>query len=220
MRTVFETTPIQNEISQFNRFGHIIDQFENIIYKKGQILFNEGNIPRGMYYMLSGKVKIYKMGSDGKEQIIRIASQGDFIGYKSVLTETRFNCSAAVLEDASISFIPREDFKDLFKKDNHISDFFTQLLCQDLSEAEEKMVALAYKPVRGRLAEALLNLAEVYKTKINLSREDLANIVGTAKETVIRLLSEFKTENLIKTDGKLISVLDTRGLMRINHMYD
>ncbi|MDN5205060.1 Crp/Fnr family transcriptional regulator [Fulvivirgaceae bacterium BMA10] len=199
--------------------------FESTFYKQGQVVFNESNTPRGLYYIESGKVKIYKYGSDGKEQIIRIAKPGDFLGYRELLTNTRYTVSASILEDAVLAFVPKEDFNNLLREDADFTTFFTQLLSRDLAEAEEKMVALAYKPVRGRLAETLLELDKVFenenkKNLISLSREDLANIIGTAKETVIRLLSEFKSEKLININGRTIRVVDPNGLLRINNLYN
>lgn len=211
-----------------NKMNKVMKDYESISYKKGQILFNEGNLPRGVYFVESGIVKIYKYGIDGKEQIIKLAKYGDMIGYKSILTNDRYNVSAAILEEAQLTFVPREDFLELFRNDEEISEKVTQLLCADLAEVEKKMVAMAYKPVRGRLAETLLSLDQVYENpkqpkgsviKIKLSREDLANLIGTAKETVIRLLSEFKAENLISTEGRIIKIIDAPGLLRIHNLY-
>ena len=209
-----------------NKWEKLNANFESIPYKKAQVLFNEGNLARGVYYIRYGKVKIYKQGSDGKEQIIKIAKKGEFLGYKSVLTDSTYTVSAATIEESLISFIPKSEFHNLFKTDSDVAEEFMRLLCQDLVEAEEKMVSLAYKPVRGRLAETLLDLEKNFmdeakeKSVISLSREELANIVGTAKETVIRLLSEFKSESLIRIEGKNIMVIDPKGLIRINNLYN
>ena len=225
LSVLYRSDHLSIEGSFEKKMSKIRKDFESIFYKKGQVLFNEGNIPRGLFYVESGKVKIAKYGSDGKEQIISIAKPGDFIGYKSLLTNTHYNVSASILEDATLTFIPKDDFSKLFRVDTDVADKFTKMLCDDLIALEEKMVSMAYTPVRGRLAETLLALDEVYKEEkrnisfINLSRMDLANIVGTAKETVIRLLTEFKTEKLISTEGKLITILDPQGLLRINQLY-
>ncbi len=214
--------------SFLTKMNDVSEKFESILHKKGQILFNEGNLPRGVFYVQSGIVKIYKYGIDGKEQIIKLAKHGDLIGYKAILTNDKYNVSTAILENATLTFIPKSDFIELFRADEEIADKVTQLLCADLADMERKMVAMAYKPVRGRLAETLLSLNDVYgnpdktsaiKSRIRLSREDLANIIGTAKETVIRLLSEFKSENLIKTEGKIINILDPQGLVKIDNLY-
>jgi len=148
------------------------------------------------------------------------------LGYKSLLTDTKFNISASIVADARISFIPKDDFIHLFRTDTEIADRITQLLCTGLVEMESKVVSLAYMPVRGRLAETLLKLDDVFgderqtaSNKIKLTREELANLIGTAKETVIRLLSEFKSEKLIKTEGKIINVIDPQGLIRVKMLY-
>lgn len=196
-------------------------------YKKGQLIFHEGGKPSGLYCINSGKIKIAKLGSDGKEQIVRLAKPGDVIGYRALMAEANYSASAVALEDAVICFIPRSQFLDLI---NHNADFASglmKLLSNALGEAEERMVQMAYKPVRERLAEALLLLQKTYQQQegednftISISREDLASIVGTAKETTIRLLSEFKDENLIATKGSSITILDHEKLYKICHLYD
>ena len=233
MNAILSTLPnwsvnvTQNSNSTPSALAHLQHDFEVVHYKKGQILFQEGHTPWGLYYIQQGKVKLYKYGSDGKEQIIRIATAHEFIGYTSLLNDKRYHVSAAVIEDAAVAFIPRQDFLDIFGTDSHVAQHFTHLLCRDLIETEQRLVAQAYQPVRGRLAEALLSLDGLYEKEdgeeesfISLSRHDLASLLGTAKETVIRLLSEFKSENLITTDGQLISVLNPQGLLHISHLYD
>ena len=194
---------------------------ETIRYPKGQLLFNEGNTSRGLYIISSGKVKLTKQGSDGKEQIIKIIQEGEFAGYKGMLTNERCSVSAVVLTELEVLFLAKEHFIKFFKEDYLVTNYFTRLLCNDVVEMEEKVVSMAYKPVRGRLAETLIKLNNTYKNSfIDLSRAELANIIGTAKETVIRLLSEFKNESLIETNGKWILVKDTNGILRINNLYN
>ncbi|MDX5346181.1 MAG: Crp/Fnr family transcriptional regulator [Hymenobacteraceae bacterium] len=196
------------------------------IYKKGQVVFNEGSKPHGLYCINSGKIKITKQGSDGKEQIIRLAKPGDVIGYRALMAETAYSASAVSLEDAVVCFIPKPEFEKLIDSNIHFSNGLMKLLSKTLGEAEEKMVNMAYKPVRERLAEALLLLQKTYQSKtedmftISISREDLASIVGTAKETTIRLLSDFKEEGIITTKGSSITILDKEKLYKISHLYD
>ncbi|KYG82482.1 Crp/Fnr family transcriptional regulator [Roseivirga echinicomitans] len=195
--------------------------FDENFYQKSQMVFRKGNTPRGLFYIKSGRVKIYKHGSDGKEQILTIAAAGRFLGYTDLLAQRKYTSSAMSIEEAVIVFIPKEDFFKIFKS-NEGSDYFTNLLCKDLIEAEKKMVSMAYTPVRGRLAEGLLELVDTYEDhehKIELSREDLANFIGTAKETVIRLLSEFKSEKLVQIQGKYIQVINPQGLSKVNSLY-
>ena len=218
---------VNRHLSFNSSLDRMKEKSESILYPKGQVLFNEGNSARGLYIINSGKIKVLKHGSDGKEQILKIAKTNDFVGYKGLLTDNKCSVSAIVISDADILFIPKEIFLYFMQEDPIIANYFTQLLCEDVILMEEKIVSLAYKPVRGRLAEALLDLNKVYSedpsgssgNNINLTRGELANIIGTAKETVIRLLSEFKHEHLIETNGKWISVIDVHGIDRVNNLY-
>ena len=205
-------------------FKFTIDSAENVDfeenrYKKGEVVFKIGSLAHGLFFIKSGKVKVFKYGGDGKEQIISIAGKGRFLGYKDLLADRRYTSGARVIEDSVLIFIPKRDFLRLIKSDE-ASDYFTSLLCQDLIDVENKMISMAHKPVRGRLAESLLSLNVTYKENgIELTREELANLVGTAKETVSRLLSEFKSDRLIQIDGRSIEVLNPRGLDRILGLY-
>ena len=196
-------------------------------YKKGQTLFYEGTRPMGLFCINRGKVKVYKMGSNGKEQILFIAQPGDFLGYRSLLSEEFYGASATVLEPAAVCFIPKNDFLEIL---NENPSFFKRLMkavCHELGVMEEKLSQLAQKSVRERLAATILMLKETYGMEgegsdvidIILSREDLANIVGTATETVIRLLSEFKSDGLIALEGKKIKVLDSKALIHEADFY-
>lgn len=196
-------------------------EFDEDFYPKGQVVFTAGNTPHGLFFVKSGRVKVFRYGGDGKEQILTIAGGGKFLGYKDLLAQRRYSSSAMTIEDTILVFIPRDDFFKAFGS-NEGSTFFINLLCKDLVDAERKMVSLAYTPVRGRLAEGLLELNDTYEDhehKIELSREDLANFIGTAKETVIRLLSEFKSEHLVEIRGKYIEVINPQGLNRLNNLY-
>ncbi|MEQ8302419.1 MAG: Crp/Fnr family transcriptional regulator [Cyclobacteriaceae bacterium] len=193
-----------------------------IKYKKGQNIFYEGTRPTGLYCMNGGKVKVYKNNVQGKEYIIYIAKPGDFLGYRSLLSEEQYAASATVLEDAKICFIPKDRFMEVLQKNPLFMKRVVKAVCHEMGIMEEKMAELAHKSVRERLAANLLMLKETYGMEgeesqlidIALSREDLANIVGTATETVIRLLSEFKTDGLISFEGKRIRVLEPRKLAR------
>ncbi len=201
--------------------------YERMEFQKGHLLFREGNSSWGLYYICEGKLKLFKDSSDGKEQIIRIATSGDFVGYSALLHDVKYNISATVLEDVVLNFIPRQNFLEIFQKEPKVAQFFTDLLCQDVMEMEQRLLNQAYRPVRGRLAEALLTLDQLYEKEnsdeeslISLSRQDLASLLGAAKETVIRLLSEFKEEEMITTYGQIISVLNPYKLKQISHLYD
>ncbi|MBX2985405.1 MAG: Crp/Fnr family transcriptional regulator [Bacteroidia bacterium] len=190
-------------------------------YKKGQFLFYEGAHPHGLFCINNGKVKLSQMGDEGKETIVRLAKSGDIIGYKALLGGNRYTASAIALEDSTICFIPKETFFTVLKKDPNLSFSLLSLLSSELHNAENKIVQLAQKPVRERLAEALLFLRETYGMEadgatldVQLSREEIANIVGTATESTIRLLSEFKKDGIIDIVGKKIKVLDKDKLVK------
>ena len=195
-------------------------------YKKGQVIFFEGNYPVGLYCIKEGKVKVFKIGTSGKEQIIRFAKNGDALGYRALLVGETYSASAAALEDSHICFVRKDTVFELFKTNSNFSFTMLKLVSRDLEDVEDKMVKLAQKPVRDRLAEALLILKETYGTdkqdyiNISLSREDFASIVGTATETVIRLLTDFKKENLISTKGKKVKLLDINSLVNIGKLND
>lgn len=198
-----------------------------IKYKKGQTLFYEGTRPMGIYCINSGKAKVYKLSSQGKEQIINICNPGDLLGYRAILSEEYYSASATVIEEASICFIPKEDFMGLLNKNPMFFQKIIKSICHELGVMREKIADLAQKSVRERLAGSLLMLKETYGVDgsestlidISLSREDLANIVGTATETVIRILSEFKRDGLISLEGKKIKVLKPRELAKEADFY-
>jgi CRP-like cAMP-binding protein len=196
-------------------------------YRKGQLIFFEGNRPSGLYCIRKGKIKVYQIGSGNREQIIRLAKEGDILGYRSLISGEVYNASAEAIEDSEICFINRKSFFDLLQENSDLSTKVMQLLSHDLKSAESRMTGLAQKPVRERLAETLLTLKEFYgheqdNATINatLTREDIANIVGTATETAIRLLSDFKNEKIIELVGKKIKILNHEKLVKIANVYN
>ncbi|MFC1733524.1 Crp/Fnr family transcriptional regulator [candidate division KSB1 bacterium] len=200
------------------------------IYKKGQSVFFEGRRPLGVYCLHSGKIKITKNGINGKEQIVRFTLPGDLLGIRALIGGREYSASAIALEDSVICFISKKVFLDILKKYPDINQCVMIYLSRMLEEAENKMTSLAQKPVRERLAEALILLNEIYNREsptsisreysICLSREDLASIVGTATESVIRLLSEFKEEKLISANGRRITLLDIRGIKKVGNIFN
>lgn len=196
------------------------------LYKKGQVIFHEGSNAYGLYCLNEGKVKLFKTTIDGKEQILRIVTPGDFMGYGALLSTTPYQVTAEVLEDAIICFVPRENMMRLFSENKQFSDGMFKLLTKTLDDTVEKMAAIAYKPVRGRIAEALLLLSQTYKDEknpegvIHITREDLASYVGTVKETAIRVLKDLKEENLIETKNHDIHIIDVKGLTKVCELYD
>lgn len=193
------------------------------VYKKGEIIFREGAYPSGIFYITDGKVKKYKVDKDGREQIIYVANTGELIGYHAILSEDRYTDSAAALEESKIAFIPREDFIDTIQR----SDVFTRRLLKTLSHEfavlANSLTMYAQKSVRERLALQLIIIREKYKVnfqpgmpvEINMSRDDLASVVGTARENVVRVLSEFKEAGIVEIKGRKIIVKDVNKLIVI-----
>lgn len=188
------------------------------LYKKKDEIFREGSYPKGIYFIHRGKVKSYQTNDSGKELITELHNEGDFFGFISLLKDEKYNSSAAALEDSEIYMIPKEDFFALIYKNAEVSKKFIEILSDNLIEKEKQLVKLAYNSVRKRVAEALVNLSDKYKKEdettfsMNVSREDLANIVGTATETVIRTLSDFKEEKYIEVAGGKITILNYEKL--------
>ena len=185
-------------------------------YNKNEPLFSERTTPRGVFFISTGKVKIFALGEEGKEQIIQIAVEGDLVGFRAMFNEELYKVSATALEDCNICFIGKEDFLQLVDENTTLKNGIMKALSSELAERATFVTKMAQKTVRERLAYSLLILEKVYKRDpINLSREDLANFVGTATETVIRLLKEYKMENLVKTKGRKIVIIDRGSLSKV-----
>ncbi len=180
-------------------------------YKKKKDIFLEGDTPLSLMYVKSGKVKTYKTNEDGKELITGMYIEGDFFGYESLL-EGIYGESATTLENTELVVIPKEDFLSLIYRSSDFAHKFIEILSHKVREKEEKLLDLAYSTVRQRTARALLEIVDKYQPKeeepLNISREDLANMVGTATETVIRVLSDFRDEKLIEIKSGKIHVRD------------
>lgn len=202
------------------------EQMENkkhcSVYKKGEILYHEGNRINGIYVIEKGILKIFKTGVDEKPQIVAFARKGDIMGYRSVLSNEYACTSVEALEDSNICFIPSDLIFSLVKGNSDFALSLIQLTCKELDQANSLITDLAQKSVKERLAEVILMLHDTFSTddegyiQINLTREDLSSIVGTATESVIRILSEIKNEKLIELKGKKIKVLDYKRLKLIS----
>ncbi len=221
-----------------NRFNSVFCKTENdamreiealkicSTYKKGEIIFKEGSYAGGVYCINAGKIKLSMMGDEGKEQIVRMAKPGDIIGYKALLSGERYSSTATTIEDSNVCFIPKDIFLVILKKDAALSFEMMRLLSNELKRAEEKITHLAQKPVRERMAETILFLKETYgldsenHVNVMLTREEIANLVGTATETAIRLLSEFNKDHIIELSGKKIKILDNSKLTKTANLYD
>jgi CRP-like cAMP-binding protein/CheY-like chemotaxis protein len=180
-------------------------------YKKKQPIYTEGNHPNRLYYIQKGKVKTCKTNDAGKELTVGLFNEGDFFGYNALLEETVYKETAEAIEDTEVSIIPKEEFENLLNSNREVMHKFIKLLAKNVTEKENQLLGLAYNSLRKRVADALLTLQEKYqkenqdKFSIHISREDLANIAGTATESLIRTLSDFKSENLVEIkDGNII----------------
>lgn len=191
--------------------------------KKKDEIYSEGGYPKGIYFINKGKVKTFRSNEQGKEFITGLYKEGDFFGYAALLDEGQYNDSATALEDSELCMIPKEDFYSLIYKNAEVSRKFIKMISDNLQEKEEQLVKLAYNSVRKRVAEALTTLNNRYKKdgeskfSMSISREDLANLAGTATETTIRTLSEFKEEGLVDVKGSAITIINVDKLSKMRN---
>lgn len=190
-------------------------------FKKKELVFNEGSSPNYLYFLAKGKVKTFKSHEYGKELITNLYKEGDFFGYIALLEEQPFTESAEALEDCEVILIPKADFYSLIHNNAVVMKKFIKMLSDNIIEKEEQLVNLAYSSVRKRVANALVTLYDRYnkekagKFNISFSREDLANIVGTATESLIRTLSDFKEEKLVEIKGSNITISNYEKLKKL-----
>jgi CRP-like cAMP-binding protein/AmiR/NasT family two-component response regulator len=212
-----------SEAKSLEIINHVADNYKIKEFKKKEVIYTEGANPMGVYFLNKGKVKILKSSELGKELITDLINEGDFFGYVSLLEGELYTDSAQAMEDSEICMIPRDDFFSLLFSNREVAGKFIKMLSNELAEKEERLVKLAYHSVRKRVAEALITIRDRYKKdsdakfSMSISREDLANIVGTAPETVIRTLSDFKDEKLIDIKASNITILDEGKLERMKN---
>lgn len=187
-------------------------------FKKKQIIYNEGHHPLRLYYIEKGKVKTYKTNDDGKELVVGLYSEGEFLGYTALLEQTTYKETAEALEESQLAIIPKDEFENLVNNNREVMHKFIQLLAKNITQKEEQLLGLAYNSLRKKVAEALVYFSHKFNPEnlpdfsIDLSRENLATIAGTAKESLIRTLSDFKEENLIEIQGGHIYILNLKKL--------
>lgn len=201
-----------NEARALEALSHLPENRESRLYRKKDVVFQEGDHPRWLFYVESGKVKVYKTAEDGRELIVKIAGPGDFLGYLALFQEAPYTENAAALEDASIKMIPKMDFLALVYGNRDVASRFIKMLAGHVREQEQQLLQLAYNSVRKRVAIALSDLAGDRNEGIRMFREDLASIVGTAKETLVRTLADFKSEGLIEVNDGFIMLLKPEKL--------
>jgi CRP-like cAMP-binding protein/CheY-like chemotaxis protein len=201
----------------------LTDRHRTIAFGKKQVLFSEGELPACLYFLVSGKIKVFKTDKNGNEYIIAVCSDGEYIGYSNLLEGTVYSTSAEAMEDSQVCTIRKEDFLFLLYHNHDVANQFIKMLSADVIQQETRMLNLAYHSVRKRVAEALLlfqskyPLDRIQSMEMVLSREDLSNLVGASKETVIRVLTDFKDECLIKTTKNSITILNFNKLMHLKN---
>lgn len=194
----------------------------SLIIKKGDVIFEEGENVNGIYCIKDGVCKLTKLSPNGKDHIIKLVKKGDLLGQRSMISEEPVNLSAVALEDMQVCFIPKTEIMGFFDKNNQFSMNVMKTICGDLKEADDIMVNLAQKNVKDRLAITLLYLLDTFgknednTLKIQLSRDELASMIGTATESCIRLLSDFNKLGLIELIGKKIILKDVAKLRKMN----
>jgi len=189
--------------------------------KKGEPIFEEGEVTNGIYCIKDGVCKLSKLSDNGKDQIVKLVKPGELLGQRSMISDEPANLSAVALEDMEVCFIPRSEVMQFFTQNNQFSMNVMKTICEDLKGADDHMVNMAQKTVRQRLAETLIYLEDTFgknvdgTLRIQLSREELAGMIGTATESCIRLLSELNKSEYIELIGKKIKLLDKNKLKRL-----
>lgn len=223
-----ENAAVSQKINEFFDDIKNEDALENLTlsthvnhYKKKQLIYSEGNYPRSLYYLNTGKIRTYKTNENGKELTIGLYNAGDFFGYNSLLENSPYKENAETLEESEISIIGRDDFEILINNNKKVTQKFIKLLAQNATEKEEQLINLAYNSLRKRVADALITLLKKYKKEdhdnfvIHISREDLAHIAGTTTESLIRTISDFKNEKLIEAEAGSVKILDEKRLFEM-----
>jgi CRP-like cAMP-binding protein len=212
---------IVSDLGNKDEMHKALENHDVIEYKKKQVIYAEGQHPNKLYYIQAGKVKIFKTSDTGKELITGLLSAGDFFGHIPLIENMVYEEFAETLEESSIRVIPRKEFEELLTTNQEIALKVIKLLANNIAEKEHQLVALAYHSLRKRVADALLTLKKKYAKEgedlfsISISREDLANIAGTATESLIRTLSDFKNEKLIEIKDGKITLLEEKKLLNL-----
>jgi CRP-like cAMP-binding protein len=197
------------------------------IYEKGEVIFQEASLPKGIYCIQTGKVKISQLGIDGKDQILHLAKEGDVMGYRATLSDDIYSCSATALEKSSICFIPKEVFISLVSNNSKLALEIIHLFSDELKKIETNLTKITQRPVKERIAQSLLLLKNKYGLEednatinITIKREEIANLAGTTRETATRVLYHFQDAKLIELVAKKIKILDFEGLILESNILD
>ncbi len=208
----------KSEVSAARMMKELLEGREQIRFKKKQNIYSIGYHPHRVFYVLSGKIKVYNVNDSGKPLILELHGPGEYFGYVALLEGSTYRDTAEALEDCLISIIPKEDFLELVHRNTEVSEKFIKLLANNVLEKEQQLLNLAYNSLRRKVADALLQVyakftaADNIDRVINLSRDNLAAIAGTATESLIRTLSDFKQEKLIDIIDGNITLLNVKKL--------
>jgi CRP-like cAMP-binding protein len=210
-----------NEVQKFDDLKKLSADRRSKMYKKKEVIFGEESMPVFLYFLVKGKVKTSRAHEYGKELITTLYKEGDFFGYHALLEDKPYSETAEAMEDSEVCLIPKEDFYALVHNNVNVMRTFIKMLSGNVAEKEKQLINLAYSSVRKRVAEALLHLQERFSKPADqnfsmaISREDLANMVGTATESLIRTLSEFKEDKLVEIKGSSITIVDSNKLKKL-----
>lgn len=210
-----------NDVRQTGKVQLASDEREVFSYNKKLFVYRVGQRPRAVYQVVSGKVKVSKTNDDGKEFITNIHTAGEYFGYTAVLEDVHYKDEAQALEETKLMLIPREDFLKLISTDTDIARTFINIIAQNIVEKEESLLNLAYNSLRKKVAYGLIQLLEKYKTSetdrpvLNLSRENMAQSIGIATESLIRTLGDFKDEKLVEIQTGKIIIIDEKKLRNL-----
>ena len=220
---------LQNEMSDFwallnNEEKRVIsDNFKIQNFKKNEVIYNEGDTPMQLMYLIKGKVKVYKKGNGDRNQIIRLMRPGQYFGYRAYFANENYVTTGAAIENTQIGFLPMTLVEEHIRSNNDLAFFFIRTLANNLGQSDTRTVNLTQKHIRGRLAESLMVLHDNYgyepnSTTLNiyLSREDLASLSNMTTSNAIRTLTSFAAEKLITVDGRKIMILKEDELRRIS----
>lgn len=220
---VFNDKSFKERLSSAD-FEKYINAKKKLSFQKHETIFEDGETPKGVFVLEKGAAKLSKSGAFGKDQILRFIKEGDIIAYRSLLCGENFQAKAEAMTDIEATFLPADIFMYLLEVDSQLSFVMLQKIAYELGESSNTITFLAQKTVRERLAEILLLLEQKLGVdpegfiKISLTREEIANIIGTATESAIRLISEFKGDHLIEVDGRNIKILNHDKLMKLGHV--
>ncbi|KAA2239958.1 Crp/Fnr family transcriptional regulator [Chitinophaga agrisoli] len=219
----FKSQSILNNLPE-DEYGYLCSNMLEHRYNKGEVIFREGAVASGIFFIKKGKVKKYQVDRTGSEQIIYVANSGELIGYHAILAEERYPDSAATLEDCTIAFISKEDFLSALEKSTVLPRRLLKTLSHEFAVLINSISIVTQRSVKERLAITLIVLREKFKEgitaggeiMINVSRSDLANMVGTGEENIARFLTEFKLSGIISTHGRKICITDVKKLIGIS----